>query len=197
MSKPKLLKKEMSRNCKAEHHIKNIAYIGIGSNVGVQINKIDFAIELIDQNPYCEVETVSSIYESSPYGEIVQSEFFNAVFKIKTYFELKELFKFLKLVEQQVGRKVTTKWGPREIDLDILFFNDLIYSDEELTIPHKDLLSRDFVLVPLSEIASELIHPSINKKISEIVIFQPGYNESSAQTNKTYIIRKIPHRVLI
>jgi 2-amino-4-hydroxy-6-hydroxymethyldihydropteridine diphosphokinase len=170
-----------------ERQINNIAYIGIGSNVGVQINKIDYAIEIIDSNPYCEVEAVSSIYESSPYGEIIQSEFFNAVFKIKTYFELKELLKFLKSVEQQVGRKVTTKWGPREIDLDILFFNDMIYSDEEITIPHKDLLNRDFVLVPLIEIASELIHPVVNKKISEIIIL----------TMQTYIIRKIPHQVLI
>jgi len=180
-----------------EHHIKNIAYIGIGSNVGVQINKIDYAIELIDSNPYCEVEIVSSIYESAPYGDVEQGEFFNAVIKIKTYFEPKDLFYFLKSVEMQVGRKVTTKWGPREIDLDILFFNDLIYSDNEITIPHKDLLNRDFVLVPLSEIAPELIHPSMNKKISEIIIFQSDYNESSAKQERTYILRKIPHRVLI
>jgi len=107
------------------------------------------------------------------------------------------LFKFIKSVEQQVGRKVTTKWGPREIDLDILFFNDIVYSDDEIAIPHKDLLNRDFVLVPLSEIAPELIHPLMNKKISEIIIFQSAYNGSSAQQIKTHILRKIPHRVLI
>jgi 2-amino-4-hydroxy-6-hydroxymethyldihydropteridine diphosphokinase len=107
------------------------------------------------------------------------------------------LFEFLKSVEQQVGRKVTTKWGPREIDLDILFYNDMIFSDDEITVPHKDLLNRDFVLVPLNEIAPELIHPSMNKKISEITIFQSGYNETSAQQKKTFILRKIPHRVLI
>jgi 2-amino-4-hydroxy-6-hydroxymethyldihydropteridine diphosphokinase len=180
-----------------EHQIINIAYIGIGSNVGVQINKIDLAIELINSNPYCEVEIVSSIYESSPYGEIEQAEFFNAVCKIRTYFELKELFTFLKSVEQQVGRKITAKWGPREIDLDILFFNDTVYSDDQITIPHKDLLNRDFVLVPLSEIAPELIYPAINKKISEIIILQGGSDESSAKQKKTYIIRKIPHRVLV
>jgi 2-amino-4-hydroxy-6-hydroxymethyldihydropteridine diphosphokinase len=180
-----------------EHQIKNIAYIGIGSNVGVQINKIDYAIELINSNPYCEVETISSIYESSPYGEIEQGEFFNAVFKINTDFELKELLIFLKSVEQQVGRTVTAKWGPREIDLDILFYNYLVYSDEEITIPHKDLLNRDFVLVPLSEIAPEFIYPVINKKISEIIIFQGGSHEYSDKPIKTYIIRKIPHRVLI
>ncbi|MCU0364543.1 MAG: 2-amino-4-hydroxy-6-hydroxymethyldihydropteridine diphosphokinase [Ignavibacteriaceae bacterium] len=154
-------------------------------------------MELIDSNPYCEVEAVSSIYESAPYGEIIQGEFFNAVFKIKTYFELMELFKFLKLIETQVGRTATQKWGPREIDLDILFYNDMVFSDDEITIPHKDLLNRDFVLVPLNEIAPDLIHPLMNKKISEIIIFQTMSNDSFAQQKKTYILRKIPHRVLI
>jgi 2-amino-4-hydroxy-6-hydroxymethyldihydropteridine diphosphokinase len=165
--------------------------------VGVQINNIDQSIELIDSNPYCEVEIVSSVYETSPYGVINQSEFFNAVFKIKTYFELKELFKFLKSVEQLVGRKARTKWGPREIDLDILFFNDLIYVDDEIIIPHKDLLNRDFVIVPLLEIEPDLIHPSMNKKISEISIFKTRTEHSSAHNEKFNIIRKIPHRVLI
>ncbi len=163
----------------------------------MQINKIDFAVELIDQNPDCQVEIVSSIYETSPYGDIVQSEFFNAVFKINTRLEVKELFRLLKSIELQVGRTETSKWGPREIDLDILFFNDLVYSDDELTIPHKDLLNRDFVLVPLNEIAPELIHPVMDKKISEISIFQSGYNGYPARDQKTHIIRKIPHKVLI
>jgi len=175
----------------------NIVYIGIGSNVGVQINKIDLAVELINENPYCEVLSVSSIYETAPYGEITQDEFFNAVIKIKTFFEPKNLFYFLKSIEIQVGRKINTKWGPREIDLDILFYNDLIYFDEEITIPHKDMLNRDFVLVPLNEIAPELVHPELQKKISEICIFHPKNDESLSQLNKTHIIRIIPHKVLI
>ena len=175
----------------------NIAYIGIGSNVGVQINKIDYAVELINDNSYCEIISVSSIYESAPYGMIDQEDFFNAVIKIKTLFEPKDLFLLLKSVENQVGRKVAAKWGPREIDLDILFYNDLIYSDEEIMIPHQDMLNRDFVLVPLNEIAPELIHPELNKKISEISILQAETKKSLSQINKTHIIRKIPHKVLI
>jgi len=97
----------------------------------------------------------------------------------------------------KVGRTVTSKWGPREIDLDILFFNDLIYSDDEITIPHKDLLNRDFVLVPLIEIEPELFHPQLKKKISEISIFKYESDHSFAQMKKSNIIRKIPHRVLI
>jgi 2-amino-4-hydroxy-6-hydroxymethyldihydropteridine diphosphokinase len=175
----------------------NVAYIGIGSNVGVQINKIDFAVELINESPYCEVIAVSSIYESLPYGQIEQEDFFNAVIEIKTYFEPKDLFHFLKSIEKQVGRKLAEKWGPREIDLDILFYDDLIYSDEDIKIPHKDMLNRDFVVVPLIEIAPDLIHPELHKKISEISIFQTKVDEPLTQTKKTYIIRKIPHKVLV
>ena len=175
----------------------NVAYIGIGSNVGVQINKIDFAVELINESPYCEVTAVSSIYESLPYGQIEQEDFFNAVIEIKTYFEPKDLFHFLKSIEKQVGRKLAEKWGPREIDLDILFYDDLIYSDEDIKIPHKDMLNRDFVVVPLIEIAPDLIHPELHKKISEISIFQTKVDEPLTQTKKTYIIRKIPHKVLV
>ncbi len=163
----------------------------------MQINNIDFAVELIDQNTKCKVEDASSIYESSPYGKVKQSEFLNAVIKIETDFELKELFHFLKGVENKVGRKITEKWGPREIDLDILFFNDLIYTDEEITVPHKDMMNRDFVLVPLIEIEPEFIHPELKKKISEISIFEHKTEQISAPSKNLNIIRKIPHRVLI
>ena len=165
--------------------------------MGVQINNIDNAVELIDQNPGCEVEKVSSVYETLPYGVVEQDEFFNAVIKIETDIEPKELFHFLKSVENKVGRNITKKWGPREIDLDILLYNDLIYSDEEITIPHKDLLNRDFVLVPLMEIEPELIHPEHNKKISEISIFKKESEQTFAKTIKSNIIRKIPHQILI
>jgi len=165
--------------------------------VGVQINYIDSAVELIDQSPECEVEAISSIYETLPYGVVDQGNFLNAVLKIKTNFMPKELLHFLKSLENKVGRNITTKWGPREIDLDILFFNNLIYSDEEITIPHKDLLNRDFVLVPLIEIEPELIHPEFKKKIAEISIFKYESEQIFAQSTKSNIIRKIPHRVLV
>jgi len=163
----------------------------------VQINNIDYAVELIEESPECQVEIVSSIYESSPYGVVAQGEFFNAVIKVNTKFEPKELFHFLKSVENKVGRVFTTKWGPREIDLDILFYNELIYSDDEITIPHKDMMNRDFVLVPLIEIEPELIHPVLNKKISEFCIFNYELEQTFAPSIKSNIIKKIPHRVLI
>lgn len=162
----------------------------------MQINNIDRAVELIDQNSNCEVELASSIYETVPYGEVQQSEFFNAVVKIKTNLELKQLLNLLKSVETKVGRNQRKKWGPREIDLDILFFNDIVFSDEDISVPHKDLLNRDFVIVPLLEIEPDLVHPAMNKKLYEFSIFERT-SENTSQPIKQNIIRKIPHRVLV
>lgn len=86
------------------------------------------------------------------------------------------MFEFLKRTENKLGRQTEIKWGPREIDLDILFFNDLIYTDENITIPHIGIIERDFVLIPLSEIEPGLIHPVIAKKISEIELPGAGSN---------------------
>ena len=69
-----------------------------------------------------------------------------------------------------MGRKISERWGPREIDLDILFFNDLIFSNERVTVPHKEVIKRDFVLIPLCEIAPDFNHPALNQKICDICI---------------------------
>jgi len=100
----------------------------------------------------------------------------NSVIKISTNNSLFGLFEFLKQTEIKLGRQTEIEWGPREIDLDILFFNDLIYSDENITIPHSGIMERDFVLIPLSEIEPELIHPVTAKKISEVELPGTGSN---------------------
>jgi len=128
----------------------------------------------------------SSIYETKPYGVKEQDNFLNAVIKISTSFNLTQLFIFLKNIEDELGRKSNTKWGPREIDLDLLFFNNIVYSDEKIIIPHKEIELRDFVLTPLCEIAPDLFHPVLNQKISDICI---------DEKNKT-IIAKIQDKIL-
>lgn len=134
------------------------------------------AIEIVDTDAECEVVAVSSVYETKPFGYKNQDNFLNAVIKIKTKYSLFDLFEFLKQTESKLGRQNEIEWGPREIDLDILFYNDLIYSDENITIPHKGIIDRDFVLVPLSEIEPELIHPIASKRISEIKLPDTGSN---------------------
>ena len=131
---------------------------------------------------HCSVIKISSIYETKPFGNIEQDNFLNAVLNIETMYTPTELFIFLKQFEKKLGRNGSIRWGPREIDLDILFYNDLIYSDENITIPHKGITDRDFVLVPLTEIEPELIHPLIGIPISEI-------NTGELKTN---IINKLP-----
>lgn len=147
----------------------NIALIGIGSNVGNKINNIKSAIASVNNLADSKVEKVSSLYETLPFGDVKQNNFFNAVIKIFTTLNPKELFTELKNIEQKLGRIKREKWGPREIDLDILLFNDLIISDEIITLPHKGIIYRDFVMIPLIEIEPDLIHPVFNKKIFEFV----------------------------
>ena len=112
----------------------------------------------------------SSVYETKPYGYVNQDNFFNAAIKIKTEYSVIQLLDCLKSIEKEIGRIKTERWGPREIDLDLLFFNDLIFSNYRITIPHREVANRDFVLVPLCEIAPNFIHPALNKKICDICI---------------------------
>jgi 2-amino-4-hydroxy-6-hydroxymethyldihydropteridine diphosphokinase len=148
----------------------NISYIALGSNIGDRFDNLASAIHEIIQDKNNIIESVSSIYETLPYGFKDQGNFYNAVIKIKTGYELMEMLDLLKSIELRIGREKNTRWGPRVIDLDILFYNDLIYSNERITVPHKEVIKRDFVLIPLCEIAPDLNHPALNQKICDICI---------------------------
>lgn len=164
-----------------------MVYIGIGSNIGNRRRFIETAIKKIDTESGCEVEKISSLYETKPFGNTEQENFINLVILVKTFFEPVSLFNFLKQIESEMGRRNSTRWGPREIDLDILFYNDLIYNDTKLIIPHIGIAERDFVLIPMCEIAPDFIHPAINKKICDIC---------KAELEKN-IIYKIPQSILV
>ena len=148
----------------------NISYIALGSNKGDRFVHLTRAIQEIILDMNNSVEKVSSIYETLPYGYKDQKNFYNAVIKIRTSYELLDLLDLLKSVEKKIGREVSKRWGPREIDLDILFYNDLIFSNDRITVPHKEAAKRDFVLAPLSEIAPDFNHPALNQKICDICI---------------------------
>jgi 2-amino-4-hydroxy-6-hydroxymethyldihydropteridine diphosphokinase len=167
--------------------IKYLAYVALGSNKGDRLKFLIKAIEHINETPECRVLSVSSVYETKPFGDIKQNNFLNAVIKIETSYSPLNLFKKLKEIEKEIGRIETEKWGPREIDLDLILYDDLVYSDNVLTIPHKGLTERDFVLVPLCEISPEIIHPELKKKICDICI-----NES-----EKCIISRIPDKLIV
>lgn len=147
---------------------KNICYIALGSNIGDRQKNILSAIDEINLNISCKVVSVSSIYETGPFGYTDQENFLNAAAEVETELDILPFFHFIKLIEEKLGRVKTIKWGPRLIDIDLLFFNNLSYKDEFLTVPHKGIPERDFVLVPLCEIAPELVHPELNRKICDI-----------------------------
>ena len=151
-------------------NLKNNVYIALGSNKGDKIKFLREAILNLKTEPKVELVASSSVYETKPYGNTNQSDFLNAVIEVRTDYSLVRLFNYLKNIEAKLGRSETKKWGPREIDLDLLFFNERIFKNEKLTVPHIGIQDRDFVLIPLREITPGFIHPVLKEKISDICI---------------------------
>lgn len=145
------------------------AYIAFGANLGNKEENITSAIELLNKSSKIDVLKVSSLYETTPVGEVIQDDFLNGVLKIKTLLEPKELLDYINLIEAELKRERIVKWGPRTIDLDILLYDDLVTSDEILVIPHPLMQERAFVLKPLAEIAPFEVHPLYNKRILELL----------------------------
>ena len=157
---------------------KHISYIGIGSNLDDRFSYLQQAVQFIENSPDCRIVKISSVYETKPFGIKDQGNFLNGAIAVETGLELHALLDFLKEIEQQLGRRKREKWDCREIDLDILFYDDLVYSDERVTVPHPYVPVRDFVLVPLCEIAPGFFHPKLQKSICDIVL----------QENEHYVI---------
>jgi 2-amino-4-hydroxy-6-hydroxymethyldihydropteridine diphosphokinase len=148
--------------------VKQEIYIGLGSNLGNRLANIRKAIELMEEEGI-EIIDKSSLYETEPVGYKQQGWFLNSVVRGKTELSPKRLWKMLEKIEKLMGREKEVKWGPRIIDLDILFYGNKILNDEQLQIPHSELHKRRFVLVPLQEIAPQLVHPVLNKSIRELL----------------------------
>jgi 2-amino-4-hydroxy-6-hydroxymethyldihydropteridine diphosphokinase len=145
-----------------------IAYVGFGSNIGDKAGNIHRALDILSQIDSIKVTKVSSFYETEPIGYEDQDWFINAVVQIETILTPEELLSAFKKVEQIMGRKNMIRWGPREIDLDLLMYDQLCFESPGLVIPHPRLHERAFVLIPLAEIAPDLVHPIQKKTIAEL-----------------------------
>jgi 2-amino-4-hydroxy-6-hydroxymethyldihydropteridine diphosphokinase len=145
------------------------AYIGVGSNVGDKLINCEKAISEILKADHHKLLAKSSLFKTQPVGYAFQDWFVNGVIRIETDLEAPELLRTLKAVESRLGRAETFRWGPRAIDLDILFFDDMEIHTEELQIPHPLIQNRQFVLVPLAEIDPGLIHPILKKTIQQLL----------------------------
>jgi len=145
-------------------------FIAIGSNLGDREANCRSAIEHLKGDPRVRVIKESAFYETEPWGKTEQPAFINAAVEIETDLAPKELLALLKNIEDRVGRKARERWGPREIDLDIIFYGDRVIKEEGLTIPHPEAHNRRFVIEPIAEMAPEFIHPVLEEKLYDILI---------------------------
>ena len=143
------------------------AYLGLGSNMGDTRKNLDIAVDLLKSSKNITVIKVSSYYETEPVGYVEQDWFLNIVVQIETNFEPEELLVFCQQIEEVLKRKRIIRWGPRTIDVDILLYEHYTSNEESLTIPHPRMTERAFVMVPLYEIAPDLVIEG--KSINEII----------------------------
>ncbi len=146
----------------------HIVYIALGSNLGNRLSNLKNAIS--NFTPQMDVKKKSPVYETPPWGYADQPAFLNQVVMVETYLEPEDLLGHLKRLETVMGREPSFQNGPRLIDLDILFYDDIIVDSPPLVIPHPRLHQRAFVLVPLNDIAPDLVHPLYAKSISEMLL---------------------------
>lgn len=151
------------------------AYLCLGSNLGAREKNLTRALSLLSQE--VNLKKVSSIYETEPVGYKEQPLFLNLVCRITTNLNPGGLLRLAKTIESKMGRIPSFPNSPRPIDIDILFYDNKIIKTKDLTIPHPRLAGRAFVLVPLAEIAPELVHPELGKSITELSSNIKGYSE--------------------
>lgn len=157
-------------------------YIALGSNMGDRKAYLDQAVKALNALPGYPVrdkqgkvsaahavEKVSQYYETAPYGVTDQAEFLNACLKLRTLLTAEELLEKLHEIEQEAGRERIRRWGPRTLDLDIIFYDDLVLETENLCIPHVEMHKRGFVLEPLCEITPYKRHPVYGKTVREML----------------------------
>jgi 2-amino-4-hydroxy-6-hydroxymethyldihydropteridine diphosphokinase len=131
--------------------------LGLGGNVGDPVRALRAALDALAARGIAEIDKVSSVYRTAPWGGVPQPDYANACAIGRTALAPFDLLDAIKRLERDLGRVETVRWGPRVIDIDILYYGDLALQDERLVIPHRDLLNRAFVLIPLAEIAPDLV----------------------------------------
>ncbi len=152
--------------------VESAAYIGLGSNLGDRVGYLRQAVGLLAW--VTRVDIVSSLYETEPWGAAGQPAFLNAVCRVLTTLAPHALLTETQQIEATLGRERRVHWGPRTVDLDILFYDNRAIDTPELVIPHPLLPERAFVLIPLAEIAPGLRHPVLGKTIAELAAAVPG-----------------------
>lgn len=144
-------------------------FLGLGSNVGDRLRYLQRAVDELRSRDGVVPTKVSSVYETEPVGVKDQRDFLNLALEVEVLLAPEELLRTVKEVEKKVGRKLAERWGPREIDIDILLYNDQTTNVGELRIPHPELAQRKFVLVSLQELDGQLVHPAQRRTVGDLL----------------------------
>lgn len=160
----------------------HIVYLALGSNLGNRAENLEKTCQALDQHGWLMAR--SPVYETPPWGIVEQPAFLNQVIKIETSLAPVRLLTFLKRLEIQLGRTPAERYGPRVIDIDILFYDDRVVQRRKLKIPHPRLPERAFVLVPLADLAPEMVHPVTKKRVVEMLnqVDRAGINRYPSST---------------
>jgi 2-amino-4-hydroxy-6-hydroxymethyldihydropteridine diphosphokinase len=145
------------------------AFLGLGSNLGNRAGYLEDALQSLDAHQCIRILARSSMYDTDPVGEIAQPNFLNMVVEIETSLPPPELLELCLTIEESNGRVRSVKWGPRTLDIDILFYSNKIIEIDGLRIPHPEAHRRLFVVKPMAEIAESFNHPVLNEQISSIL----------------------------
>ena len=146
-----------------------VAYIAIGSNLASPLEQVNAALKALGDIPESHILAVSSFYRTPPLGPQDQPDYLNAAVALETSLAPEELLNHTQRIELQQGRvRKAERWGPRTLDLDILFYDEELFSDDVLTIPHPEIPKRDFVLRPMAQIAPYFVHPVYHKTIMQL-----------------------------
>jgi len=146
----------------------HIVYLALGSNLGNRLANLKNAVSNL--TPQTKVKKKSPVYETPPWGDTEQPMFLNMAVKVETYLDPENLLAHLKRLETALGRVPNHQNGPRLIDIDILFYDDIAFSTPSIVIPHPRLYERGFVLVPLNDIAPNHVHPELRKTVKEMML---------------------------
>ena len=149
-------------------NLSHTIFLLLGSNVGDRKTWLTLACKAIETQ-IGVIEKASQLYETAPWGHLKQSAFINQALRVSTSCNPNEVLQEIRLIEGAAGRQRTVHWGPRTLDIDILLYDNLILDTPDLTIPHPQMSGRRFALVPLAEIAGDIVHPTLHLSISTLL----------------------------